>query len=293
MNTPGHTLNNGTTIAYEDAGEKQQLNLRIAPTDGDFFDVMKTKFILGEAYSPTDTSKIVINEQCWKKMNVENPIGMKVTSYFTGLDCEICGVIEDIQNISLQNESFPAFYFLYLELWYFIVRLHPGDLQKNIAEMEAVWKRIEPDLPFSYSFVDKDLQANYTREIRTRKLLTIMSLLAIFISMLGLYGLSMQIIQHKTKEIGIRKINGATISEILALLNRRFIIWVIIAFIIAVPITYYAISKWLENFAYKTSLNWWIFALAGLIALLVALLTVSWQSWRAASRNPVEALRYE
>ncbi len=293
MNTPGHTLNNGTTIAYEDAGEKQQLNLRIAPTDGDFFDVMKTKFILGEAYSPTDSSKIVINEQCWKKMNVENPIGMKVTSYFTGLDCEICGVIEDIQNISLQNESFPAFYFLYLELWYFIVRLHPGDLQKNIAEMEAVWKRIEPDLPFSYSFVDKDLQANYTREIRTRKLLTIMSLLAIFISMLGLYGLSMQIIQHKTKEIGIRKINGATISEILALLNRRFIIWVIIAFIIAVPITYYAISKWLENFAYKTSLNWWIFALAGLIALLVALLTVSWQSWRAASRNPVEALRYE
>ena len=282
-------MNNGTTIAYEDAGGKQQLNLRIAPTDGDFFDVMKTKFILGEAYSPTDSSKIVINEQCWKKMNVENPIGMKVTSYFTGLDCEICGVIEDIQNISLQNESFPAFYFLYPELWYFIVRLHPGDLQKNIAEMEAVWKRIEPDLPFSYSFVDKDLQANYTREIRTRKLLTIMSLLAIFISMLGLYGLSMQIIQHRTKEIGIRKINGATISEILALLNRRFVFGSCSIHRSATHLLRHL--KMARKLRHKTTLSWWIFALAGLIALIVALLTVSWR-W-AASRNPVEALRYE
>ena len=159
--------------------------------------------------------------------------------------------------------------------------------------MERLWKQVEPDQPFRLSLVDEDLQANYTREIRTRKLLTIMSLLAIFISMLGLYGLSMQIIQQRTKEIGIRKVNGATISEVLGMLNKRFLFWVVAAFIIAVPLTYYAMKKWLETFAYKTELSWWVFVLGGLVVLLVALATVSWQSWRAATKNPVEALRYE
>jgi putative ABC transport system permease protein len=100
-------------------------------------------------------------------------------------------------------------------------------------------------------------------------------------------------IQQRTKEIGIRKVNGARVSEVLAMLNRDFVKWVAIAFLIATPIAYYAMHKWLENFAYKTELSWWIFALAGLLALGIALLTVSWQSWRVATRNPVEALRYE
>jgi putative ABC transport system permease protein len=103
----------------------------------------------------------------------------------------------------------------------------------------------------------------------------------------------MQIIQQRTKEIGIRKVNGATISEVLGMLNKRFLFWVVAAFIIAVPLTYYAMKKWLETFAYKTELSWWVFVLGGLVVLLVALATVSWQSWRAATKNPVEALRYE
>lgn len=209
------------------------------------------------------------------------------------MEFEICGVIEDIQNSSLQNESDPAIYYLNSNLWAFLVRLKPGDLRKSITEMETLWKEVEPDQPFRLSFVDEDLAANYQREIRTQKLLTIMSLLAIFISMLGLYGLSMQIIQRRTKEIGIRKVNGATVSEILTLLNKRFVIWVILAFIVAVPLVYYALQKWLETFAYKTTLSWWIFALGGLVALAVALATVSIQSWRAATKNPVDALQYE
>ncbi len=110
---------------------------------------------------------------------------------------------------------------------------------------------------------------------------------------MGLFGLSLFVAERRTKEIGIRKINGATITEILTMLNKSFVKWIAIAFVVATPIAYYAMTKWLENFAYKTALSWWIFALAGLSALLIALLTVSWQSWRAASRNPVEALRYE
>ena len=110
---------------------------------------------------------------------------------------------------------------------------------------------------------------------------------------MGLFAMSLYYIQQKTKEIGIRKVSGATVSEVMTMLNRDFVKWVAIAFVIAVSIAYYAMNLWLENFAYKTTLSWWIFALAGLMALGIALLTVSWQSWRAATRNPVEALRYE
>ena len=110
---------------------------------------------------------------------------------------------------------------------------------------------------------------------------------------MGLFGITLNTIDQKTKEIGIRKVNGATVFEIVNMLNFKFIKWVAIAFVISTPIAWYAMDKWLESFAYKTSLSWWIFALAGLLALGIALLTVSWQSWRAATRNPVEALRYE
>ena len=124
-------------------------------------------------------------------------------------------------------------------------------------------------------------------------MIALLAFFAVFIASLGLFGLSVLISKRRTKEIGIRKVNGATITEVLTMLNQDFIKWVIIAFVIATPIAYYAMSRWLENFAYKTALSWWIFALAGLSALVIALLTVSWQSYRAASRNPVEALRYE
>jgi putative ABC transport system permease protein len=118
-------------------------------------------------------------------------------------------------------------------------------------------------------------------------------LLAIFIATLGIISLSTMAAENRTKEIGIRKVNGAKISEILSMLNKDFLKWVFIAFVAATPISYFIMNKWLENFAYKTTLSWWIFVLAGLLALGIALLTVSWQSWRAATRNPVEALRYE
>jgi len=126
-----------------------------------------------------------------------------------------------------------------------------------------------------------------------RQIFTGFSIIAIIIACLGLFGLVLNSTQQRSKEIGIRKINGAKISEVLMMLNKDFVKWVVIAFVIATPIAWYAMHKWLENFAYKTSLSWWIFALAGLLALGIALLTVSWQSWRAATRNPVEALRYE
>ena len=159
--------------------------------------------------------------------------------------------------------------------------------------MELAWKKVAPELPFSFQFMDDRISANYKSEINTAKVVTSLSLIAIFLSMIGIFGMIIFTIQRRTKEIGIRKVNGAKVSEILTMLNRDFIKWVVIAFIIATPVAYYAMNKWLENFAYKTTLSWWIFALAGVLALGIALLTVSFQSWKAATRNPIESLRYE
>jgi putative ABC transport system permease protein len=145
----------------------------------------------------------------------------------------------------------------------------------------------------SFDFFEDMVKAKYSDILVLRNLAIVLSILALLVSTFGILALSIFLIERRTKEIGIRKVNGAKISEILTLLNKDFIKWVTIAFIIATPVAYYAMHKWLENYAYKTDLSWWIFALAGLLALGIALLTVSWQSWRAATRNPVEALRYE
>jgi putative ABC transport system permease protein len=152
---------------------------------------------------------------------------------------------------------------------------------------------VEPGTPFNYQFYDEWIQTIYEKEEKQAYAIQLFSILAIIISCFGLVGIMKHITNRKTKEIGIHKVNGATITEVMVMLNKDFAKWVAIAFIIATPIAWYAMHKWLQNFAYKTELSWWIFALAGIIALSIALLTVSWQSWRATTRNPVEALRYE
>jgi putative ABC transport system permease protein len=173
------------------------------------------------------------------------------------------------------------------------VRLNPGNLRAGMDKIRETWNTQYPGQEFDFFFIDQTIASQYKAETILSRILFAFSLIGILISMLGISALALFISQQRTKEIGIRKVNGAEISEILTMLNKDFVKWVAIAFVIATPIAYYAMNKWLENFAYKTTLSWWIFALAGLLALGIALLTVSLQSWKAASRNPVESLRYE
>ena len=159
--------------------------------------------------------------------------------------------------------------------------------------LERMRKSIFPNEYYEFEFIEDRIKNNYASEASSSKLINIFALITVIISCLGIFGLALYSSEQRSKEIGIRKINGAKVSEVMVMLNGDLVKWVAIAFIIACPIALYAMNKWLENFAYKTTLSWWIFALAGLLALGIALLTVSWQSWRAATRNPVEALRYE
>jgi putative ABC transport system permease protein len=168
-----------------------------------------------------------------------------------------------------------------------------ADFRTSIGDLENIWNKFSPNFPFDYKFFDETWNALYARDKQFRSILGGTTIISLILSCLGLVGLTIYVTERRTKEIGIRKVNGAKIWEVMAMLNFDFVKWVIIAFAIATPIAWYTINRWLQNFAFRTELSWWIFALAGLIALVIALLTVSWQSWTAARRNPVEALRYE
>jgi putative ABC transport system permease protein len=209
----------------------------------------------------------------------------------------ILGVISDFNYASLHS-SIENFSFLIRGLQespnrFLLVRFEQKHRPSIINAVEHHMAKIYPGQPINYSFLDEQLNDQYNSEQTLLKLINSFSILSILIGCLGLIGLSIFMSDKRTKEIGIRKVNGAKISEVLLMLSVDFVKWAAIAFVIATPIAYYAMNKWLQNFAYKTEISWWIFALAGFLALGIALLTVSWQSWRAATRNPVEALRYE
>jgi ABC-type antimicrobial peptide transport system permease subunit len=271
--------------------------------DKDFIETMGIRMAAGQTfpvnydevidYDELNAPKVILNREAIKRMNMKDPVG-KMFSLWGEKDGTIVGVTEDFNFESLHVGVEPL---LLMPLTdaprYLIVRINPAGFSQTLNNIKQDWAEIVPQTNCEIGFFDDRLESMYRSELRISALFRYFSFIAIFISCIGLFGLSMFVIERRRKEIGIRKVNGAKILEVMILLNKDFIRWVIIAFVIAIPIAWYAMHRWLENFAYKTELSWWIFALAGLLALGIALLTVSWQSWKAATRNPVESLRYE
>jgi putative ABC transport system permease protein len=213
-----------------------------------------------------------------------------------GYYSEIVGVVKDFHYKSVNEPISPLIIKNDPTASCCLVRFQTSDfksLHQTIQEIKTAAAELSPSFPVEISFLDQAIENLYQSELQFRRTFSLFAGCAIVICCLGILAMSLITCQRRIKEIGIRKVNGARVSEVMTMLNRDFVKWVAIAFIIATPIAYYAMQKWLENFAYKTELSWWIFALAGLLALGIALLTVSWQSWKAATRNPVEALRYE
>ncbi|WP_075590470.1 ABC transporter permease [Labilibacter marinus] len=268
---------------------------RATTIDPDFIETYGFELIEGRNFSwkiKSDLNNTALVNECFvKKMELENPVGSVVK--FLDNDITIIGVVKDFHINSLHSKIEPSM-LAYLPWNSCInIKISGTDINNTITTIESTWKDFSPNVPFEYQFLDKEFEALYSSEVEFSSLIRIFTLIAVFIACLGLFGLiSFSAIQRR-KEIGIRKVNGAKIHEVLATLNIDVIKWVGIAFLISCPISYYAMNKWLESFAYKTELSWWIFALAGVLAVGIALLTVSWQSWRAATRNPVEALRHE
>jgi putative ABC transport system permease protein len=270
-------------------------------TDEDFFDSYEIKLLAGELYRKTDQTQqteIVINQEALRNLGFSSAIEAIGEPVKIGnADFTIIGVVANHHHEMLSKPIVPIIFqssFRWSHaVGYYSFKVASSNIQETIAEIEGVWKRFYPDDHFDFFFLDETFDAQYNQYKMFGKLFGAFSLLAIIIACSGLLGLAMYAASKRQKEIGVRKVNGAKVSEILSMLNKNFLKWVLVSFLIATPIAYYVMQKWLENFAYKTTLSWWIFALAGVLALGIALITVSWQSWRAATRNPVEALRYE
>ncbi|MCG6188709.1 ABC transporter permease [Maribellus maritimus] len=281
--------------------EGETVNMQWNSVFYDYFETIGVNLVAGRSFSPEfQSDKVdydnegkctyVINEKAAEEMGIDNPVGKILHAYHEGT---IIGIVEDFNFRSLHSKITPICF--NIDPIYFneiIIRTNPG-VPTVQNQIKSVWDKFVPDYPVEFHYVDDQLHQLYESEGKLTACLNVFAGIAILIACMGLLGLTILSMQKRTKEIGIRKVNGARVSEILTMLNKNFVKWVIIAFVIATPAAYYTMNKWLENFAFKTTLSWWIFALAGLLALGIALLTISWQSWRAATKNPVEVLRYE
>ncbi len=315
MEPPGGEANDMFPFEMEgydaDANDDKFSRIGVFPCDYSFASLFHLQFLSGTNFTQNNidnegAGEYIINEAAMRRLNHSHPddiVGKTFKLNFmmaeqTGIEIprgKIIGVVKDFHLQTLKKEVEPLVMFKRDKLWLlnFAVAYKTGMQDAALADMNKVWTSLFPEYPFECEHVDAMYQKVYKAELLQARLLSIFTVVALFICSMGLFGLALIITQHRTKEVGVRKVNGARVSEILVLLNKDFVKWVTISFVLACPIAWFAMNKWLENFAYKTSLSWWVFAVAGALALGIALLTVSLQSWKAASRNPVEALRYE
>jgi len=274
--------------------------------DHDYFKTLNMKIVEGRDFSREIQSDLqegfILNEEAVKQGNIENPVGKQIT--VNGKNGVIIGVVKNAQLSSLrftiQQEVYHLSRTFREQFQTIFIKIDSGEddhqfnkITVSLAHIESVWKKLMPDSPFEYRFLDETLENQYRTEIRISRILNYFTFLAIFLSCLGLLGLTSFMAEQRTKEIGVRKVLGASITGIVILLSKEFAKWVLLANVIAWPLAYYFMNKWLQDFAYRIDLNIWPFFISGLAAFCIALLTVSYQSIKAATANPVDSLRYE
>jgi putative ABC transport system permease protein len=299
-NIPGNNFPNRFAVIPEGSSPDDSREMVVTSIDEHFSDAFQVPVICGRIFTDTIASdrfgNVLINESASKRLGWDNPIGKKLRFKHEEESVTVIGVLKDINIRSMQTQIEPVIYRYTGANWlagYVTLRIDRDYYQESIKFIKETWEELVPGVTFQYFFVKDKYIERYSDEERLANIVGTFTIIAVFLSCLGLFALIAWLSIQRTKEIGIRKINGAGIAEVMLLLSREFIILVAIAFVISCPVAWYIMHKWLQNFAYKTDLTWWIFVLAGIIALGIAILTVSLQTWRAATKNPVEALRYE
>ena len=270
--------------------------------DADYLNTLQIKLLEGRSFSdssPGDaTGAVLVNEALVKKMGWQSPIGKRVRSYVSldkAIEAQVVGVVKDFHIYSLQHKIEP----LVLQMPdpeekdNLYVRIQSGKAAEALAYIQTVYQRFDPSASVSFHFLDENFSRQYRAEQKQGQLLLSFTILAVFIACLGLFGLAALAAEVRTKEIGVRKVLGASVASIVSLLSKDFLKLVVMAIVIATPIAWYAMSQWLQSFAYRIELEWWVFALAGLLAVGIALITVGFQSVKAALMNPINSLRSE
>jgi putative ABC transport system permease protein len=281
-----------------------KVTVRFLKVDYDFLETLGIKLIEGRNFSPefpTDaTGSVIVNETFIKQYAITKPIGRNISDIISGPywgNYPIIGVVKDFHFDPLHRPIVPAFLTtntaMPLPFASIHIKIKGTNIQETIGIIKEQFLKLFPEQPFSYTFLEDKIAGYYKSEKRWNSIIRYASILAILIACSGLFGLTLLTVARRTKEIAIRKVNGASISSIVFLLSKQFAFLVLLSNIIAWPIAWYAMNRWLQNFAYRINIGWWMFVLAGLLALVIALLTVSYQAIKAARANPVDALRYE
>ena len=295
-NTPTNIQNWTGDVQWEGKDPNVVVQFTQVSVGYDFVKTMKLKMEAGRDFSKafaTDSIGYLINEAALKRVKYADPIGKSLT--FWGKKGTIVGVIKDFHFASMHEAIKPLVIRLREDEKYgnVLVKTQPGKTREALAGLESLCKQINPEFPFTYNFSDQEYQKLYQNEQIVTMLSNAFAFLAIFISCLGLLGLAMFTAEQRIKEIGIRKVLGASVGSLLALLSLEFLVLVVIALMIALPVSWYSMSKWLQGFAYRTTMQWWMFGMAGGIIIIVAMLTVSFQAIKAALVNPIKSLRSE
>lgn len=269
-------------------------------TDPNYIDLLDLKVLEGRNFTTDrqeDLGKTVIVNEAFKDKYVEGEIGAyRLPEEFEDFaNATVVGVVNNHHFLDLRNNINPMLLHMKPDNRYqhLLVKIAPQNVASTLTQLESAWKTVRPGLPFDFSFLDEDIQQQYEEEARWSNVISGATLLAIFIGFLGLFGLVALSMAQRTKEIGIRKVLGASVTNIIALFSKDFIQLILIAFVIATPIAYYFMNQWLQNFAYQMEMPWWLFGLAGIVAVAIALLTIGFQGVKAALTNPVKSLRSE
>ncbi len=267
--------------------------------DYDYIPTLGMQIIKGRNFSKeygSDSTAIIINETTAKVLGYDDPIGKKIYE-MRGDGAQnvytVIGVVKNFNYETLHRQVGPLAFMLGKNAGLMSFKINTTNIKGLVAKVESKWKSLAPELPFSYRFLDDSFNQMYRAEERVGKIALTFSVLAIFIACLGLFGLATFIAEQRTKEIGIRKVLGASVQSIVQMLSKDFVKLVIISFVFAAPIAWYFMNKWLQDFAFRIDISWWIFIAAGFAALFIALITVSFQAIKAAISNPVKSLRSE
>ncbi len=281
---------------------KDVVDVHLANVEHDYFETLGFKLIAGRGFSKeftADSNAIVLNEVALKELGytVDNAVGKKIYFNFKDVNgfMQIIGVVKNFNFESLYNSIKPFGFnrFFGNANSYVIANTSTSDYTRLLKEVEQTWNTINAGSPFVYSFLDSDFQRNYEKDRRASTIVSFFTIVAILIACLGLFGLSAFSAEQRIREIGIRKVLGASVGSITTLLSREFVMLVLIAIVIACPLAWYAMSRWLAGFAYQVNISWWMFVSAGLMAIVIAVATVSFQAIKAALVNPVKSLRSE
>jgi putative ABC transport system permease protein len=286
---------NASTGDTDWEGKKEGLTFLIHPmgVDENYIPLFKMQMAEGANFTgaKSDSVHVILNQAAVEETGIKDPLGKRFTVWQT--NATIIGVVKNFNYASLKQRIEPMVFYYTPVNWRMFVKTNGKDASKAIAAVQDMWNKYTPDYPFTYSFVDEDYDALYKTEQRTGLLFNVFAIVAILISCLGLFGLAAYTAQIKTKEIGIRKVLGATVANIVQLLAKDFISLVFISLVIAVPVGWWAMHSWLQDFVFRINISWWVFILAGTLAMLIALLTVSMHALRAALANPVKSLKEE